>query len=56
MLYMEILWLPCCKFFLKDLFLTFCARTMIHSHNKVIRVAQFFSSFRLFLFKGEMLL
>lgn len=47
MIYVEILWLTHYKFFLKDLFLTFCTRTMIHSHTKVIWEAQFLSSFRL---------
>lgn len=47
MIYVEILWLTHYKFFLKDLFLAFCTRTMIHSHTKVIWEAQFLSSFRL---------
>lgn len=47
MTYVEILRLTHYKVFLEDLFLTFCTRTMIHSHTKVIWEAQFLSSFRL---------
>ena len=40
-------------YFLKDFFLTFCTRTMIHSHKKNIWEAEFLKFIQALLFKEE---